>query len=131
MVRVPRRLVEVELPRRHGLVDGIEPPLLAQRRGAGVVLIGDRLPPRDALGRGLVVERDGRARQVVEDRLQPLVEEGQPVLRPGMLAPRADRLVERIVGARRAELDAVVLPEPRDRGLVEDDLGDRGKLHPV
>jgi hypothetical protein len=48
-----------------------------------------------------------------------------------MFAPRADRLVKRIVGAGRAELDAVILPEPRDRGLVEDDLGDGGKLHPV
>ena len=44
---------------------------------------------------------------------------------PCMLAPGADRLVERIVGARRAELDPVVLPEPGDRRLVQDHLGHR------
>ncbi len=126
----PSVIVKVEQPRRHGLVDAIKPPFLAERGLPRVVLIGDRLPPRQALRRGLVIQRDPRIGQVVEERLQPLVEKGQPMLDALVLAAGADGLVKRIVGAGRAELDAVILPEPRDRGLVEDHFGHRCQLHP-
>jgi hypothetical protein len=127
--RLPRGVVEIEEPRRAGLVDGIDPVLGLHRLEARVVLVLDRLPAGEPRGRHLVVEEDGRAGQVVEQRLEPVVEERQPVLHARMLAPRADRLVERVVGAGRAELDPVVLPEAGDRGLVEDDLGDGGQFH--
>ena len=45
-----------------------------------------------------------------------------------MLAPGADRLVERIVVAGGAEGLAVAGAEALDRGVVEDDLGDRREL---
>ena len=128
---VPPRIVEIEHPRRRRLVHRIEPLFLVHRMLARLVLVDDGVPPCRALRPGLVVERDGRPRQVVEDRLERVVEEPQPVLHPRLLAPRADSLVKRVVGARCAELDPVGLTEPGDRGLVEDDLGHRRQLDPV
>ena len=112
---VPGGVVEVELARRHGLVDGAELRLRGERLGAGVVLLGERGPAGGAGGGGLVVEEDGRAGEVVEERLQPLVEEGQPVLVALVLAPGADRLVERVVVAGGAEMLAVAGAEALDR----------------
>src|SRR4030095_11453991 len=43
----------------------------------------------------------------------------------GMAPPGADRFVERIVTAHRAELLAVARPEALDRRIVEQDLADR------
>jgi hypothetical protein len=53
------------------------------------------------------------------------MEERQPMLHPLMLAPRADRLVQGVIRPRRAKADPVVLPEPGNRRLVEDHLGNR------
>ncbi len=126
---LPSGIVKIEEPRRTGLVDRIEPVLALHRLAAGVILVLDPLPPRQPRRGQLVVEHHGRAGKIVEERLEPFVEEGQPMLHPGMLAPGAHGFVERIVGARRAELDAVVLPEAGDRGLVEDHLRHRRELH--
>ena len=54
--------------------------------------------------------------------------ERQPMLHPSVFAPRADRLIKRIIGACRAKLDPVALPEPRDRGIVENDLRHRRQI---
>ena len=48
-----------------------------------------------------------------------------------MLAASADRLVQRIVGARRAKLQPVVLAKPRHCCLVQYHLGDRRQLDHV
>ena len=71
-----------------------------------------------ALGDRLVrqmVEDDRRVGQIVEQRLQPLVEERQPVLHAGEAAAFADRGVERVVARRRAERLDVVAAEAADR----------------
>ena len=52
-----------------------------------------------------------RIRQIVEQRLQLLVEERQPVLHAGEAPALAHRLVERIVAEHRAEGGAIVLAE--------------------
>ena len=43
-------------------------------------------------------------------------------------AAGTDRLIKWIICASRAKLDAVILAEPRDRGLIKDHFGDRCKL---
>jgi hypothetical protein len=47
------------------------------------------------------------------------------MLHPLVLPTRADGLIKRIIRARRAKGDPVVLPEPRDRRLIQDHLGNR------
>ena len=64
-----------------------------------------------------MVDDDGRFRQVVEQRLQLLVEERQPVLHAGEAPAFAHRLVERIGAEHRAEGGAVILAEAADRLL--------------
>ncbi len=125
---LPRGVVQIEQPRRGWLVDRVHPPLGRHRLAPRVILVGDAFPPRQAGGRHLIVQHHRGVGQIVEQRLQPLVEERQPMLHPLMLAPGADRLVQRIVRPGGAELDPVVLPEPGDRRLVEDHLGHRRKF---
>ena len=62
----------------------------------------------------------GASGQVVEQRLQPLVEERQPVLHAGEAAAFADRLVERVAAGDGAEGVAVILAEAADRLLGQD-----------
>src|SRR5258707_1278069 len=96
------------------------------RRGAAAPG-AHRLPPRlvvigdggDALMAdilGLVVEHDCGIGQVVENRLQRLVVERQPMLHADVAPAGADRLVERIVFGDGAELLAVARPEALDGG---------------
>jgi hypothetical protein len=127
---LPSGVIEVEEPRRTGLVDTVG-ALRPHRLASRVVLVGDAVPTVDARGRHLIVQHHAGTGQVVEDRLHPVVEEGQPVLHPGVLAAGADRLVQRIVAAGGAEFDAIVLPEPDNGGVIQDDLGHRRKLHHI
>ena len=62
-----------------------------------------------------MVEDDRRAGQIVEQRVEPLVVEGQPVLHAGEAAALADRGVEAVVARRRAERLDVVAAEAADR----------------
>ncbi len=125
---VPGGVVEVERGGGHRLVDGADLRLRRKGVGAGVVLVGEGGPAGGAGGRGLVVEEDGGAGEVVEERLETLVEEREPVLGALDLAAGGDRLVERVVVAGGAEGLAVAGAEALDRGVVEDDLGDRREL---
>src|SRR5271167_5010500 len=78
---------------------------------------------------GLVIERDPGAGQVIEQRLQPLVIERQPMLHADVTAPGTDRFVKRVVGPGGAELLAVALTEAADRIVVEQYLADRPQHH--
>ena len=126
---LPRVIVEVEQVRLGRLIDAVEARARLHRLQPVLVGVLDQLRSREADGRRMVVEADRRLGQVVEERLEPLVEKRQPVFHALMLAACADRLVERIVGAGRAEGGPVVLPEPGDRRLVEDDFRDGRELH--
>ena len=77
----------------------------------------------------LVVQHHRGPWQIVEQRLQPLMEERQPMLHPLMLAARADRLVQGVIRPCRAKLDPVVLAKPGDRCLVEQHFGHRCKIN--
>ena len=78
---------------------------------------------RHGLGR-LMIEGYHRLRQVVEERLQMLVKQRQPMLEAGVALPRTDRLVQRIV-LHRAEQFAIAGAEPGDRCLIERHFADR------
>ena len=80
------------------------------RRPAGIgrlsprlIVVGDLLQPlgRCILHQGL--EHDGRARKVVEQPLEQIVEQRHPVLHAGMAASLAHRFVQEIVAPRGAE----------------------------
>ena len=128
---LPGGVIEVEKPRRAGLVDAVEPGFGIHRLAARIILIGNAFPARKPGGIELIIEHHAGFGKVIEERFEALVEEGQPVFGALMLAPLADRLVKRIVAPGGAEFDAVVLAEAADRGLVEDDLAHRRKLHHI
>ena len=74
---------------------------------------------------GLVIETHFRAGQIVEQRLERLVEERQPVFLARMTPAGAHRLIQRIVpGVPTEQLD-VALPEQCRRPLAECHFGDR------
>ena len=94
---------QIHQVRRNGLVGH---RLLQRTAGlalARLVVVEDQ---RVALGQCLVrqmVEHHRHVRQIVEDRVQPLVEEGQPVLHAGEAPAFADGRIERVVARGRAE----------------------------
>ncbi len=74
---------------------------------------------------GLVIETHLGAGQIVEQRLERLVEERQPVFLPRMTPAGAHRLIQRIVSRVPAEQLDIALPEQRRRSLAERHFGDR------
>ena len=102
-----------------------------KRLDARLVLVGDGGGARGARGFGLIVEDDGRPRQVIEEGREAVVKEAQPVLHARMAPPGADGLIERIVRARGAEGRAIGLPKPGDGGVIEDHLGHRHEVDPL
>ena len=129
---VPLGFVEVEPLGRKGAIrrTAAVASFLGHRRVAprliGVARQGPALGPRRL---DLVVqEHPGVVRQIVEQRLQPVVEQRQPVLHA--LPPRAfaDGRVERII-ARRPEQAQIAGAEPRNTLGVQQDLRHRGQGH--
>ncbi len=125
----PRGVGQVQPFGRCGLIDAIHLRPVRHRQPAGFVLIRDTLPSRQTLRGQLVVQRDRRPRHIVEQGLERLVKERHPVFCALMLAPCADRFIQRIIGARGPEFDPVVLAETGDSTFVKDDFADGGKLH--
>ena len=76
---------------------------LVERILARLVIVGDL---REPLVRGVLGERLDRNRrrvEIIEQRLEALVEQGQPMLEAGGPAALAHRFVEHVIGPRRAE----------------------------
>ena len=128
---LPRGIVQIQTLRRRGFIDRIHLGPVQHRQPARLVLIDNRVPARQPRRCDLIVQRDRGIGQVIKQRLKMIVEKRQPVFRALMLAPCADRLVQRIVGARRAKLQPVVLAKPRHRRLVQYHFGDRGQFDQV
>ena len=96
---LPVGLGEKQALGRHRIIGRRAEGLALQRLLARLVMVLDLLEP---LRPRVVVQRiegHDRVRQIVEQRLQPLMEQRQPMLHALMLAPGGDRLVERIVAA--------------------------------
>ena len=91
-------------------------------------MVGDRLEADVARRACLLVLDHGGVRQVVGKRLQPLMEQRQPVLDPGGAAARRHGLVNRVVGRHRAEGRAVAFAEARDALPGQHDLACRHEI---
>ena len=107
--------------------------------GRSGAALGERLPPRfvvvldlsEALVGGVFrqrLERDHRPRQIVEDRLQAVVEQRQPMLHAGVTAAFGHRLVEQVVGRGRTEGFDIAEPEAPDGFGGQLELGDRNQV---
>ena len=124
---VPVALAQIQPFGRQGAIGR---PALAHRGvPPGLIGVAGQVP---ALAPGrfdlIVEEQAGIVGQIVEQRLQPVVEQRQPVLHA--LPPRAlaDGRIERIV-ARRAEQAEIAGPEPRDAVGVQQGLGHGSQMH--
>ena len=121
---LPFLFVEIERAGLERLVGrGARLPLALLQRFARRVIIGDQFEARFARFLDVRPEEHLRAAHIIEQGLQRLVEQRQPVLHAGVLAPRADRLVERIVVGDRAEHRDIPRTETADRFGIERRLG--------
>ena len=126
----PGAIIQIQQPRRHGLIHAIHTPLLRHRDAAGFVLVHDPFKARHARGCNLIIQRHAGLWQIVEKHLEPVVEKRQPMLDPLGFTPGTDRLVERVIGGL-AKFDTVILPKPGNGGLVQDNLRDRRQFHTI
>lgn len=108
--------VEIEQIRRQRPVRGLA---VAWRTAPRFVMIGDHLEPRLKYLVGLVVERNRGQREIIEQCLEMIVEQRQPVLHARMAPSFGDRLVKRVGAGRVAEAFAPGAAEVRDRRAVE------------
>ena len=111
--------------RRHGLVGRRAEGERLQPLHPRLVVVGDQGEPLLHRLLGQVVEADGRVADVVEQRLQVIVEQRQPVLHAGIALSGADGLVERVLGRGRAERLQVVAAKALLGLLAERHLADR------
>ena len=88
-------------------------------------MVGDHLQPRGQHLVRLVIQADRGARQIVEQRLHPFVEQRHPVLHARMSAAVRDRQIDRILGRRLAEDVPPARAEAGDRIRVERHFGHR------
>ena len=94
-------------------------------------MVGDQGEPLLDRRLGQVVEADGRVAHVVEQRLQLVVEQRQPVLHAGIALSGADGLVERVLGRGRAERLQVFAAKALLRLAAERHLADRHQGEPL
>jgi hypothetical protein len=85
------------------IIGDLREPLMRGFFGQRLEEDGSRPLPSLPRLRGRVRVGEWRA-EIIEQRFEPAMEQRQPMLHPGMLAPFADRFVERIVGRGGAEL---------------------------
>ena len=77
-------------------------------------MVGDLVEPLADRLVDEMVESDRHVRQMVEQRLQPVGEERQPVLHADIAAAFADRMIEQVVPLGGAELGDIALAEAGD-----------------
>ena len=95
---------EIEAVGRQRLVGRPHAPRVAQCLAPRLVIVLDLRRSRScAASSASGSSTTADARHVIEQRIQPLVEQRQPMLHAGMAAAFAHRLIERIVAVRRAE----------------------------
>ena len=121
--RSPSIIVQIQKFGRNRFINRVHPVLLLQRMFAGFVLINHRLPTCNTRRIRLIIKRNHCFWQVVKQRFQLFVKEGQPVVDTLMFAPCADGFIKRIIRSRSAKLNPVILTEPRDRRVIQYDLG--------
>ncbi len=125
---LPGAVIKVQQLWRRRFVNRIHPVAAAHRLASCVVLIGDPRPTRGPLRLALIVQHHRGGGQIIEQRFQPVMKKAQPMFHPGMFAPGRNRLIEWVIGAARTKFDAVILPEPGNRGRIQHHLADRSKI---
>ena len=128
--RTPFLPRQMEFLRRQRAVDGrAVRPAAPFPRLPRLVVIGDGL---ESLIQGVVdggVPRNHGSGQIIEQGLQLLVEQREPMLHPHVPPAGGDGLIERIgLPGHGAEATAVSAAEPRDRLLVQKGFADRPQL---
>ena len=94
---------------------------------ARVIVVRDRLQPPSLRVIAEMVDCDDRVREVIEQRIHPLIEKREPMLHAGITAAGRDGFVERVVAFRRAEQLHIAPAEMLDRRLARGHLADRQK----
>ena len=96
---------------------------------ARLVQVGDELQPRIPRLFGLGIEADKRARKIVEQHIETIVEQRQPMFHALVLTTGGDRLVKRIVARHRAEQLHVTLAKLAPHLRPQRKLAHRQKLN--
>ncbi len=91
----------------------------------GEIVLDRFTPRRDRAIDAAIAQDDVAGRQMIEQGLQPLLEQRQPMLHARQAPPIAHRLIERVAGRIGAKLLAVAGTEPLDALLVEQGLARR------
>src|SRR4029077_20558776 len=79
---------------------------------------------------GEMLQCDGRPRQKIEQRLEPIVKQRQPMLHAGVAAAFADRFIEKVVRRRGAEFSDIARAKTADGLSDELKLRNRHKIEP-
>ncbi len=126
----PLGLRQIELVRRQRLVDRAAARLV-QRLAPRIVIVGNL---GEAFARGVLalrLDRNGRAVEIIEQRVHPLLEERQPMLHAGMAPSLGDRFIELVVALGRAERRDIAHAEAADGFGGELEFGDRHQVEPA
>src|SRR5262249_4818343 len=102
-----------------------------ERAGASLVIIFDLV---ETVATGVLhqrLDRDRSARHVVKNRLEPIMKKRQPMFHAGMTATLAHRLVQEVVGRRRAKGLNITKTKALDGLGGKLNLGDRHEADPV
>ena len=126
---LPFRFAEVEALGRQWLVRWRSP--LLQRIAARVIVVGDLGKPfmRSILGQ--MLERQRCIRQVVEDRLELVVEKRKPMLHPRIATSLAHRFVQQIVRGGGPELCDIAGPKSTNGFGHKLEFRDRHQIEPT
>ena len=120
---VPFRRLQVEALGRHGLVIGAAAhAALPAGLAAGVVVVGDQLVPRLEGLSDLMIGRHDCLGAIVEQRLEVIVKQRQPMLHADMALTGRHGLVEDVVAGDVAEQLTIAAAEARDAVLGEQHL---------
>jgi hypothetical protein len=128
-LRLPVGLAEKQALRRNGMIKRRAEGLALERLCAGIVMVGNLLEPLRPRVVDERIEADDRTRQIVEQSLEPVVEQRQPMLHALVLAPRRDRLVKRVLARHRAEQLHIALAEVATHLGRQRHLAHRQKLY--
>ncbi len=98
--RLPFAIVQIERADLQRLVGNCLDPrirILAAKLVAGVVAFADQFQPRRLGFLDLMAEHHQQARQIIEQRVEAVIEQWQPMLHALRLAAGADAFVQRII----------------------------------
>ena len=118
--RIPAGAVQVKKIRRHGAIRDLA---FAGWLLAGGKMVRDHFQPRRQYFVGLVIQTNGRARQIIQQGFHGFMEQRHEMLDPWMPAPIGHRLIDRIVRRPLAKKLPPFRAKPADRILPQRHFG--------